>query len=203
MHIIRCEHPLIKTRDRYTGWSKSKSTVYMENNMINNIRINDFMYSQQWNHFCPTLYVHYPPVMGQQGIGEHLVHNFAMLPVCATAKWSDRSVVLLRGLGHFKCRREGCATTPFQLGELAGLSGRSDARVNLLFIAWCLPLQERFLSSRECDWLRGTHYCEQIHGSHLWESQFSVLSYLPYFTIQLSSLNTSYTESRILYAVKK
>lgn len=36
------------------------------------------------------LNVYFPPVMGQQGIGEHLIHNLGTLPVYAAASWSDK-----------------------------------------------------------------------------------------------------------------
>lgn len=110
-----------------------------------------------------------PPVIGQQGIGEHLIHNFGMLPVCATASWSDKIHWPPRNLYYFNCdRKERCGNTLFHF--LGRLSGESDPSVTLLFIVF-LPatLQERFLRSRDCDLPKGTQTLNKskvhIHGA--------------------------------------
>lgn len=73
-----------------------------------------------------------PPVIGQQGIGEHLIHNFGR--VCVQLLRSDKI--------HWPPRNLYCLIViegevwKHPLHFLGRLSGESDRSVTLLFIAF-------------------------------------------------------------------
>lgn len=109
-----------------------------------------------------------PPVIGQQGIGEHLIHNFGDAACVQLRRDQTKSIGLQETcIVSIVIGRRGVEATSHFLGRL---SGESDRSVTLLFIVF-LPatLQERFLRSRDCDHPKGTQTLNKskvyIHGA--------------------------------------
>lgn len=129
--------------------------------------------------------------MGHQGIGEHL-YNVGMLPVCANARWSDRSLGFQKAWSVWIVVGRRDMEWPFNSWSLLDWLGGSDARIYPLFTAGCLPLFRRGFWGPENVTVPGSH--------SLWTNmQFTVVGYavspLPCcFSIQL---NWTYIEGRI------
>lgn len=107
--------------------------------------------------------------MGQQGIGEHL-YNVGMLPVCANARWSDRSLGFQKAWSVWIVVGRRDMEWPFNSWSLLDWLGGSDARIYPLFTAGCLPLFRRGFWGPENVTVPGSH--------SLWTNmQFTVVGY--------------------------
>ena len=115
------------------------------------------------------LNVYFPPVMGQQGFEEHLIHNFGILPMCATASWSDKILGL----------QETCIisiVTGRRGVEAPSCTSWVVCQVRMILVllcsllSSCLPLSRRgFWGPWDCDRPKGTQTVNKskvhIHGA--------------------------------------